>query len=736
MDGCNGIMRRHIFLIIIAALSAVFFLWSPFGQGQGDNIYAENEGKLLLPQNNVAIVTLNLEEAGLSFTSAKDILALRVLQQDFIELDGVTKVESILSASRVISRGEDILVESVIPSEDAEISDGYLQNLTGEIGDFPELAPFINDEQNTCLFYISYANRTAAQNIYRGLSALRGEWMDSIPFDFTGRAPIIAATESLLTKDIALFFPLLAVIIAIILSLFRSFKVVVMSLVLILITMAASYSFVRFIGISDSPLLLLIPVFGLGLLSDYIIHYFYHRLHAADEFRAHSARGILWFPLSLTALSTLIGFLSLSLINGSGHVQLSVLIAFAVVVTWIGVFYWMDYGRYKPMARPLLRNFQRFQGRLFMRIAKYRYLFFIIIAAAAAWGVMELKNISIEPYPIEQLPESTTIKRADRIINDKFFGSVPFFIEIDSGEKNGMMKKDTLAELERIHRRMDEGRAGFSYSILTVLKRMHYYFMGDEQSLLTGNEYDDIYDALIEQYLLYYSSGVDPLEYESMVDSSYRVFSIRGFLHYRDYDDLHGFMALLGDLSRDFPGNWSLEVHGMAMQLEDEHTRLRRNWLFSFLGGGLLIFVTVWLFYKKLSLALLSLIPGFIGMVISFGFINLAGISIDAFSIIFVAIITGLVIDYSIHTLVALNRLGAVNDLESGFGEIIGFSGIPIFLSFLTSVLSFSILFLSSFSGARNLGFLLLLSLVLSFILSLYLIPLIILPIRLRRNDV
>jgi predicted RND superfamily exporter protein len=121
-------------------------------------------------------------------------------------------------------------------------------------------------------------------------------------------------------------------------------------------------------------------------------------------------------------------------------------------------------------------------------------------------------------------------------------------------------------------------------------------------------------------------------------------------------------------------------------------------------------------------------------MVISFGLISMAGISIDAFSIIFVAIITGLVIDYSIHTLVALDQIKEVESLEEGFSRIIGYSGIPIFLSFLTSLLSFSVLFLSSFSGARNLGFLLLASLILSFFLSLYLIPLIILPIHIKNG--
>ena len=160
-----------------------------------------------------------------------------------------------------------------------------------------------------------------------------------------------------------------------------------------------------------------------------------------------------------------------------------------------------------------------------------------------------------------------------------------------------------------------------------------------------------------------------------------------------------------------WPGSW-----------RENNTIFANNWVLSFLGGSLLIFVTVLIFYRKLSLALLSLVPSVISMLISFGFISLTGISIDVFSIIFVAIITGLVIDYSIHTLVALDQIKGVESLENGFSTIVGHSGIPIFLSFLTSLLSFSVLLLSSFRGARNLGFLLLISLILSFFFSLYLI--------------
>ena len=727
-------MKRYAFLFIIVTLSGTFYLWSPFRQAAAPEVYAAKEGELLLPQRNVAIVALDLARAGLTFTSAADLLQLRPLQQDFIQIDGATKVESILNAARVISEGDDIIVARVIPADDTEVTDRYLERIAAEIGAFPELSPYIDAGQRTLLFYISFANRASSQAIYRELAGLREKWSDALPFEFTGRSPAIAETESLLTKDITLFFPVLAVMVIAVFSSFRSLKAIAASLLLIVIAIVVGYGFVRFLGIPDSPLILLIPVFSLGLLSDYLIHYFYHRLHAPTPVGNTSIRRLLLFPLSLTALSTLIGFLSLSVIQGSGHLQLGLIIAAGVVVTWFGVFYWLDFAGYRRPAKSILANLVVSQGRMFRHIVKFRYAIFGAIIAVTVWGALQLRNLSIEPYPIEQLPEATTIKHADRIINEVFYGTVPFFLEIDTGEQNGLLKKATLLEMDRIHRRFTENDVGYAYSMLTVLKRMNFYFMGDEESLLTSTEFDDFYDALIEQYLLYFSGSVDPLEYESLLDNSYRLFSIRGLIYYRNSDDLTGFMRLLDDIQADFPENWSLSVHGMARQLESERDNLRNNWVLSFLGGSVLIFVTVLIFYRKLSLALLSLVPSVISMLISFGFISLAGIRIDVFSIIFVAIITGLVIDYSIHTLVALDQLKVVDSLETGFGTIVGYSGIPIFLSFLTSLLSFSVLLLSSFLGARNLGFLLLISLVLSFFFSLYLIPLIILPIRLSKE--
>ena len=727
-------MKRAAFPVLVLLLVPMFFLWSPFSRSGDPEPYAESPGELLLPRRNTAIVTLDMNEAGLVFTEADHIRRLQLLQNDFVEIPGAARVESILNASRVISVDDEIIVARVIPEDESLLTNAYLEDIAAEIPSFPELSPYISENRNILLFYISFSNRTSSRRILDEMSLLQEKRRGTIPFEFTGRSPAIAATESLLTKDISFFFPVLAVMVIVIFSFLRNLKAVAASVLLILISVLFGYGLVRFIGIPDTPLILLIPVFGLGLLSDYLIHYFYHRLHAPAPAGGLSVRSFLLFPLSLTALSTLIGFLSLSLIKGSGHLQLGLIIAASVAAVWFGVFYWLDFTRYKRPSKHVLSALVESQGRMFRGIAGARYVIFALIAAASAWGAAQLGNLSIEPYPIEQLPGDTTIKKAERIINDEFFGTVPFFIEVDTGKANGLLEKDALLEMNRIHGRFEEGGTGYAYSMLTVLKRIHFYFRGSEEALLTSSEFDDFYDALIAQYLLYYSGSVDPLEYESLLDPSYRLFSIRGLIHYANSDDLSRFMNLLEDIQKEFPENWSLNVHGTVSRLEDERRNLRSNWVLSFLGGSLLIFVTVLIFYRKLSLALLSLVPGAVSMLISFGIISAAGIRIDVFSIIFVAVITGLVIDYSIHTLAAIDQLKTVSSLDKGFSAVVGCSGIPITLSFLTSLFSFSVLLFSSFRGARGLGFLLLISLILSFFFSLYLIPLIILPIRQSRE--
>lgn len=722
-------MKKYIYLVIMLALIAILSILTP-RKSESISAYQDSESHLLLPQKNVVIVTLNLEENNLSLNKMDTLSILTDLNDQFKAINGVNKVDSILNVTIISSVNEDIEVKPFIHQS---ITLEELKNQLDNIGNYPELKPYIDSNVKSLLFYIYFGYSAKPTNILNSIEEVsKGS---PLVFSFTGKSPIIAITERLISKDILVFIPLLILLVMVIFLTFRSWKAILSSWLVIFLSVALAFSLIRYLGIEMTPLILLVPVFSLGLLSDYIIHFIYHLFYAPHKSNPFQIRRNLIYPLGLTALSTLTGFSSLIYINASGHILLGGIIALSVLFTFVGVILWMPYLTFERPNKDLLPRFSIYQTALFLKLYSMKKVLYIVLTIGVIWGIIKLPNLRTEPYPIEQLPESSTIRMAEKLINSDFFGSLPFVIEIDSNEVNSFLNKNTLITLNKVHKLLNRTEeVGYSYSLLTVLKRINLYFMGDEESLLNSTEYDDIYPALIEQYLLYYSSGVDPLEYESMVDPSFRYFSIKGYIKYDNVESLNEFYSTIDSIKETLPDHWKITVHGVISELEDEKDGLTKNWIFSFTIGSFLIFITVLLFYRKLKLALLSLIPGFISMILSFGIISAMGLTIDSFSIIFVAIITGLVIDYSIHTLAALDKIGEIETISEGFSYINSYSGVPIFLSFLTSLFSFSVLFLSSFKGARNLGILLFASLIISYILSLYLLPILILPTKLKKE--
>ncbi len=725
-------MKKVLFASIVLILASAAFFLVPSDSGNVVKPYQEADSQLLIPQKNVVITAIDLDSSSLSFFNEEVISLLESLNKDLINITGVTQVDSILNANTVRSDEFEIYISHIIPDKTMR-TEKYFDDLPLVIGEHPELKPYINDSMSSLLFYIYFGYKISPADIDSALMEIKTKYSD-ISMEYTGKSPIVAKTEILLTDDILIFLPLLLILVMVVFLSFKNVKAIVIAWLLIFISVFASYSFVRFMGVQNSPMILLIPIFSLGLLSDYIIHYYYHLFYAPGNKDRFYVRRRLIFPLSLTAISTLTGFLSLLFINGSGHLLLGSIISVSVLLTYLGVFLWLPYFKYKLPDRNILPHFQKIQVQFFSFIIKKRIFIYIFLLAVVGWGLFLLPNLKIEPYPIEQLPAESTIKKSDKIINEDFYGTLPYFIEIDTGGEGLVLDVGSLQEIDKIHTLMNNTRAvGYSYSLLTVLKQLSFYFEGDSNILLQDTGMNSF---VAEQYLLYYSSSVDPLEYESLVNASYRVFSIKGLIYYRNVDTLTEFYNLIDQITLMLPEGWNLKVHGMVSELKAEEYSLKKNWVFSFSSGSLMIFIVVLIFYKKLSLALLSLIPGIISMIFSFGLISLAGISIDAFSIIFVAIIIGLVIDYSIHTLGAIDSLSNLESLEDGFSFIINYSGKPIFLSFLTSIFSFSVLFLSSFKGARTLGLLLFSSLLVSFFLSVYLLPIIILPYKLKKRKI
>jgi len=456
-------------------------------------------------------------------------------------------------------------------------------------------------------------------------------------------------------------------------------------------------------------------------------------------------------PLSLTALTSVIGFASLTFLGGEGHILLavtvgiSILVIYLLVLWWLPSMPWMNLSsskRRKPSSRSITRRLQRGLTLVFLGFFKVRYIVLVLALAAIALGILALPRLKVQPYPLEQFPDSLTIIKAERVLNDKFSGTVPFTLEIDSGQSGSFIEKSGLQRLEEAHRVLGANPdIGYQNSILTVLKRMHYYFNDSDPRYLSIPEIEDVqrFSALVEQYLLFYSASASPESYESLIDSAHRVVSIQGILKYRGSGSITEFLSSLSQVRMELPPEWRIELSGPLNELLIRQKQLERNWFFAFAVGSLLIFLTVLIFFKSLKMSIISMLPSLFILLVVTGICLVIGIQIDEYTIIIVAVSTGLTIDYTIHLLNSIRSIRGRSSTKSPSSNrrkrtlrygyfLIRSGGLPVFLSFLTSFVAFSSLYLSSFAGAAHFGILISAAITSAFFIGVFLLPLFFIP--------
>ena len=123
------------------------------------------ETNLLVPQKNVAVATVNLKDGNLSLTDAATFEKLLNLEQEFTRLEGISNVDSLLSAQVIKSEADDIVVSSIIPRNRKKVTPDFLKSLQSAIPRYPELQPYINSGMDTLLFYVYFGNNTATADI-------------------------------------------------------------------------------------------------------------------------------------------------------------------------------------------------------------------------------------------------------------------------------------------------------------------------------------------------------------------------------------------------------------------------------------------------------------------------------------------------------------------------------------------------------------------------------------------
>ena len=717
---------------------AAVVLLRPAGGGTEAPAGPDSEVRLPSQGENVVAVAVDLSARGGDGLDLANLTVIARVDAFIRAMEGVRGYSSPLRATVVSATADDISARPFVPTDLVEAYDpARAEELRLAYPLFPEIHPYWSADLRTVAFYLELGSRLPPEDLVARLEELQRTLAgEDVAVHFTGLRPIAVVVARLMTRDVRALLPFAGVLIAAVFLLtFGTARGVVLALAATASAAGIGYAVFALLDAAATPLLVLLPVFAGGLLSDYAIHSGYH-LGSFGDGSPRATRAYLGLPLALTAATTVIGFLSLVGLGSGAHLFVGVTVSAGAVAALLLALWWVpafgpSRGGALRVPRLTTRRIRRVLVILVLALARHRAAAALILAVIAALAALNLPRLRPEPYPLHQLPEASTIVQAERIFNGKFAGTVPFAIVLDAGEPNAFVRRAALERLEGVHRSLaGSGEIGHHQSLLTVIERINSYFTdGEPESRRLPDEPDPgAFERLVSQYLLFFAASANPAAYDALTDADFSVARVHGILRYRDFETLTGFRDLIDALRADLPDGWTLRVTGPVQDLLGHAARLRNGWLRTFGSGALLIFLTVLAAFRDLRLAALSLLPPCVILLAVAGAAPLFGVHLDDYTVIAIAVTLGLTVDYTIHVINALRRSPAAA-WRRGAGSVAGIrlaiavargSGVPVFMSFLTSVVSFVSLALSSFAGAVHFGMMIAAAIAGAFVLSLF----------------
>jgi predicted RND superfamily exporter protein len=209
------------------------------------------------------------------------------------------------------------------------------------------------------------------------------------------------------------------------------------------------------------------------------------------------------------------------------------------------------------------------------------------------------------------------------------------------------------------------------------------------------------------QYLLLYeSSGGDQKEKLVTFDQDVARLTVR--TRSLDTGDARRFVA---DVQRfvddELEIDAAVEFTGMLGWVRAMNDLIGQGQKRSFLAAFAAITVIMMIVLRSPGLGLISMLPNVFPVLISMGFMGLAGIYMDMAMMTFAAVIIGVAVDDTIHFFVRYRReFESCGSYETALKETLTTVGRPITFTTLTLTLGFAVLTLSDMRGLVHFGFL------------------------------
>lgn len=746
-----------------------FLLMGALISGMG-KIYKDTRADAFLSEDNPALIYKNKvkEIFGLSdplVVAIKDgsengiyneqtLNLIANLTEQFNELKWVNsdRTISLATENNIVGSASGLEVE---PFMDL-LETGSPADIRAAIKDFPLYDGMLVSQDNLMtVIVLEVYEDTMAEATYEAVMEITSNIQkpESVEFYVAGEGAVLGFLGHYIDRDASKLNPLAGLIITIMLIIaFRRFLPALLGNVIIAASVLMTIGFMAYCGVPFFVITNAMPVILIGMAVADTIHILSHYYECQARHPEWSLKqcineavSVMFRPVTLTTLTTIAGFIGL---YASAYMPpfeyFGLFTAFGVFIAWLYSIFLLPalITLLKPKVskkwvllekeskNDVFASFISVIGRIATSKPKVTVTIFAIILVS---GVALSSQIRVNENRINTFHTDEEIYQADKAINSHLEGTNTIDIVVTTPEPEGIFDPSVLQRIENLQTYAESlAHVNGSSSVVDYLKQMNKSLNEGDQAHFKIPESK----ALVAQYFLLYAASGDPTDFEEEVDYDYRLANIRLNLDTAEFVVTKPIVESLQTyIETEF--NDDLATASLSGRVNVNYHWIKDLGESHFLGVFMsLIFVCLVsaFLFRSLVAGILATAPVVCSILMVYSAMALIGIDLGIGTSMFAAVAIGLGIDFAIHTLERIKTLveEGVSSVDNLLTELYRSTGRALLFNYLAIAFGFGVLITSKVVPLTYFGTIVVVSVTMSFIAAMTLLPALVLLIKPR----
>ncbi|MCY1721120.1 MMPL family transporter [Prolixibacteraceae bacterium Z1-6] len=746
------ILRNKILLLSILAVITIFFGY------MARNVEMSYEYASLLPKKDQAykdyqkFVEVFGEEGNLIIVGIQDsdffnidhFNAWRELSDNLAEVEGVENLLSISNTYNLKKNTEEkkFEVEMIFPDTIADQEE--LDKYVAEFRSLPFYRGLVyNDELEAYLLAITVNKDKMAskdrEDMVAGIQEVchAFEQEQNVQLHYSG-LPYIRVVNAVKIKRELYLFSVLALLICIVVLFlfFRSFKAVVVPVLIVLVGVVWSMGMLALFGYKITLLTGMIPplLIVIGIPNSIYMLNKFHQEYVQHGNRVKALQRVIikiGNATFLTNLTTASGFATFVIVKSDILRQFGIIASLNI----LGLFFLsllLIPIIFSFITPPSSKHVGHLDNKMVTKVItqlihitqNYRRVVYIVTLAIIGLGIYGISLMKSSGYMVDDIPEDDPVYMDLKFFETNFNGLMPLEIMVDTKKPQGVMQLSTFRKIDQLETQLAKyPELSAPTSLLNLLKfSKQAFYNGHEKYYSVPNNREKNF---ILQYVPQEGGEADLLH--SFLDST--VQTTRISIRVKDVGTKR-----MEELSQSFyaeidsiftPDNYDVTVTGSSIVAFKGNQYLLKN-LFTSLGLAILLISSFMaIMFSSWRMVIMSLTPNVIPLVFTAAVMGFTDIPIKASTILVFSIAFGISVDNTIHFLAKYRQeLNVTNwDIRKSVVLALKETGVSMLYTSVVLFFGFGIFTISSFGGTQAMGILVSLTLLVAVTSNLILLP-------------